>query len=252
MELFGSGLMWATPLTNSAGVAVANPTPLLFGTMQDTEVDISGEIKSLYGQNQFPVAVGRGKGAVKGKSKFASIYGGHFETLIFGQAGSSGIIADVYDTTGAAIPTTPYQVTVAPPSSGTWSRDLGVISAATGRPMARVSSAPATGQYSVAAGVYTFAAADTALVMYINYAYTASSTVARKGTVVNQPMGYAPTFRCDLYMPFNGKFMVFSFRNCVADGIKVSGKNDDFNVPELNFQAFADVGGNVFDWSLSE
>lgn len=252
MELFGSGLMWGTPLTNSAGAAVANPTPLLFGTMQDAEVEISGELKMLYGQNQFPVAVGRGKGAIKGKAKYATIFGGHFETLVFGQAGSAGITSMVYDTTGAAIPSTPFQITPTVPSSGTWAADLGVINASTGRPMTRVASAPATGQYSVAAGVYTFAAADTGVVVYINYRYTATSTVARKGTVVNQPMGYAPTFRCDLYVPFNGEQLVFTFRNCIADGLKLGFKNDDFGIPEMNFQGFADSGGNIFDWATAE
>jgi hypothetical protein len=252
MQLFGSGLMWGTPLTNSAGTAVANPTPLLFGVLQDCEVEVKFELKQLYGQNQFPVAVGRGKGSVNGKAKYAELFGGMLETIVFGQAASAGLTSAVYDTVGAAIPTTPFTITPTVPNSGTWAADLGVIAAATGRPMVRVASAPATGQYSVSTGVYTFAAADTALVVYISYRYTATSTVAKRSTVVSQPMGYSPTFRCDLYVPFNGEQLIITMNNCISDGLKMGFKNDDFSIPEFGFSAFADASGNVLTWATAE
>lgn len=252
MILFGSGLMWATPVTNATGAAVANPTPLLFGVMQDCEIDIKRELKRLHGQNQFPVKVASGKGSVTGKAKAADFYGGLLETVVFGQAGSAGLTSAVYDTTGAVIPATPYQITVTPPNSGTFAADLGVISAATGRPMTRVASAPATGQYSVSAGVYTFAAADTGLTMYINYRYTATSTIARKGSYTNLPMGQAPTFSVDLYVPYDNEQMVFTFPVCISDGLKFGLKNDDFSIPEFGFEAFANSAGKIMDWATAE
>jgi hypothetical protein len=57
-----------------------------------------------------------------------------------------------------AVPPTPYKVTVA--QSAAFSCEQSV-SYANGTKLARVSANPAAGQYSVAAGVYTFAAADT-------------------------------------------------------------------------------------------
>lgn len=252
MYLFGSGILWGTPLTDANGAAVANPTPIIFGTMQDIDVDIKFDIKELHGQNQFPAAVGRGKGSIGGKAKVADLRAAALETLIFGISGSSGIDSAVYDTVGATIPGTPYQVTVTPPSSGTWTADMGVLDSTTGREMKRVASAPATGQYSVAAGVYTFAAADTAKLVYINYRYTATSTVARTITGTNLPMGYAPSFRADLYMPFQGKYALLQLFSCIADGMKLSPKNDDFSVPEVGFKAFANAAGQVYKWSLSE
>src|SRR5581483_11374955 len=90
-----------------------------------------------------------------------------------GQTTSTGITALYDDATGAAIPATPYQITPTVPSSGTWLADLGVVDI-NGNPYTRVASAPATGQYSVAAGVYTFAAADTGKTVYINFRYTVS------------------------------------------------------------------------------
>ena len=252
MYLFGAGLMWGTPLQDATGAAIANPTPLLFGTLQDIELDIKRELKPLYGQNQFPVKVAAGKGSITGKAKTANIFGRMLETIVFGQAGSAGITGAYSDTTGAAIPGTPYQITPTPPSSGTWAADLGVIDSTTGLPLTRVASAPATGQYSVSAGVYTFASADTGKTVYINYRYTATSTTARKGSVMNLPMGQVPTFRCDMYMPYDGKMWVVTATNAITDGLKLGAKNDDFTVPEFSFQCFADAAGKVLDWALSE
>lgn len=248
---FGSGDLWATPLTDYQGNAIANPTPVMFGTLQDISVDISFDTKQLYGQLQFPVAVGRGKGKITGKAKFAQLNGALVNSVIFGQSVSNGILSDNYDTTGAAIPATPYQITPTVPSSGTWSRDLGVINAS-GVPMTRVASAPATGQYSVSAGVYTFAAADTGLTVFINYAYTATSTTAKKSTVINAPMGYAPTFGCDLYDGYSGKNLALRLYSCISSKFTLTSKLDDFWIPEIDFDAFANSAGQVLDWGTTE
>jgi hypothetical protein len=249
MNLAGAGLIWGTPLQNAAGAAYANPTPLLLGIMQDAEIESKFDLKVLHGQNQFPDDVFRGKGTISGKVKHARFFGSSLSTLVFGQAESAGITSGVYDTQGATVATT---VTPTVPNSGTWSKDLGVISAATGRPFVRVASAPTAGQYSVAAGVYTFAAADVGQIVYINFLYTAISTVAKKGTVQNVPMGYTPTFRLDMYVPYKGQSMVLTLPICVSDGFKMQFKNDDFMVPEFAFQAFADTAGKVMDWATSE
>lgn len=253
MFLFGSGILWGTPLTDASGAAIANPTPLIFGTLQDTELDFKFELKQLHGQNQFAVAVGRGKGSVNGKSKLADIRAGFLETLVFGATGVAGLTSMVYDTVGTAVPTTPYQVTVTPPGSGTFAADLGVIDSTTGRPLTRVASAPATGQYTVTAGgQYTFAAADTTKVMYISYRYTATSTTARRIQLNNNPMGYAPQFRADFYGPFQGKSCVLTLNSCISEGFKMTAKNDDFAVPEMGFQAFADAAGVIGTLALTE
>jgi hypothetical protein len=155
-NIFGAGVLIGTPLTDYAGNAIANPTPVQFGVAQEISLDISFDTKLLYGQNQFPVANGRGKGKISGKVKAAQVNGALFNSIMFGQGLTSGIVSDVYDVIGAAIPATPFQITPTVPSSGTWSFDLGVRDS-NGVPMTRVASGPATGQYSVAAGVYTFA-----------------------------------------------------------------------------------------------
>ena len=249
-NVFGAGIMWGTPTSDAYGNAIANPTPVQFGIAQEISVDISFDTKMLYGQNQFPVAVGRGKGKVSGKIKFAQLNGLTLNNVVFGQTLASGITSDVYDTTGAAIPTTPFQITPTVPNSGTWSADLGVRNAA-GIQFTRVASGPTTGQYSVAAGVYTFATADVGTIVYISYQYTATSTTAKKSTVLNVPMGYAPSFRCDIYMPYSGKSLILTLPNCIASKLSMATKLDDFMVPEIDFEAF-DSGTGIGTYATSE
>lgn len=64
------------------------------------------------------------------------------------------------------VPATPYQITVS--QSVAFSCDYSVAYA-NGTKLTRVSASPSTGQYSVAAGVYTFAAADAGQSLTIIY-----------------------------------------------------------------------------------
>ena len=248
---FGAGALIGTPTQDAFGTAIANPTPIQFGVLQDVSVDMSFDVKELYGQNQFAVAVGRGKGKITGKAKFAQINGLILNSLFFGQTLATGTLTDVIDTTGSVIPGTPFQITPTVPGSGTWAVDLGVKNAS-GQPMTRVISGPTTGQYSVSAGVYTFATADAGLTVFISFQYTATSTIARKSTVQNVLMGYAPTFRCDLYSPYGGKALTISLPNCIGTKLTFATKQDDFMIPEFDFSAFADGSGNVMTYSTSE
>lgn len=248
---FGSGMLWATPLTDASGNAIANPTPVMVGVMHDASVDFSFETKTLHGQNQFPVAAGRGKGKITGKAKFAQLFGAMFNNVVFGQTMTGGLIAAKYDTVGTAIATS---VSVTAPNSGAWNRDFGVIDSV-GRPMTRVASAPAAGQYAVAAGVYSFASADVGKMVYINYEYTvaaASAPNATQSTVMNMAMGAAPSFQADLYVPYDGKSMKLTLYKCLASKLGMSTKQDDFMIPEIDFECFANPQGQVFTWSLSE
>lgn len=251
-NIFGAGLLWGIPLQDASANLISNPTPVLFGVLQEVGLDISFDTKMLYGQNQFPATVGRGKGKISGKAKAGQIYGALLNSIVFGQTMTNNILSDIYDTTGANIPTTPFQITVTPPNSGTWSVDLGVISGVTAVPLTRVASAPATGQYSVAAGVYTFAAADVGIKVFINYQYTATLAAAKQSAVANLPMGYTPTFRCDILMPYSGKTLIWTLQNCVASKLSIATKLDDFAIPEFAFDAFATVGNQVLTWALSE
>jgi hypothetical protein len=248
---FGAGSLWGTPLLDSTGAAIANPTPVKFGVLQEITLDIEFSQKALYGGNQFPVAIGRGQGKVTGAAKNAQINGLLWGSLLFGQAVQAGIQAVLQDTTGAAIPASPFTITPTPPSSGVWLADLGVINAS-GNPMTRVASAPTTGQYSVAAGVYTFAAADTGLTVFINYRYTATSTTANKQTVLSQPMGYSPSFAVDLLMVYQGQNLAVHLYNATSAKLALQTKVEDFLIPQFDFECFADTQNRVLDWGTTQ
>lgn len=248
---FGAGSMYVTPLQDSTGTAIANPTPMKLMDLQEGSFDFSGEEKLLYGQNSFPAAAGIAKRKLGVKVKNARVLARAWNTLFFGQTLTTGIIGIKTDTVGAAVPTTPFTITPTVPGSGTWAADLGVLDAS-GNPMTRVASAPATGQYSVAAGVYTFAAADTTKVVYINFRYTATSTTASKMAVANQPMGYAPLFSADLSVIYQGKETYFGLPACMASKFTLAFKNDDFALPEFEFSGMDNGSGNVMNWSTSE
>ena len=119
--IFGAGEFYGVPLLDASGSAIVNPTPVKILTMQEMSLDFSGDQKELYGQNQFAVAVARGKVKVTGKVKGAAVSGAALNSLFFGQTMTDGSLTAVYtDLAGAAIPSTPFTLTVTPlvPASG--------------------------------------------------------------------------------------------------------------------------------------
>ncbi len=252
MFAFGTGILFAIPTQDATGAAIANGTPAQFGTLQDVSGDISFEQKLLYGQNQFPVAVGRGKGKLTFKAKTAGIFARVFSDLLLGTPATAGIKAIANNVSGAVPASTPWTVTPTVPGTGTWLSDMGVIDASTGLPMTKVASAPTTGQYSVAAGVYTFAAADANKAVFFSFEYSATSTTAKIITISNQLMGYAPTFKAALNMNYSGKNMTLVLNQCISSKLSLPFKNDDFTVPEFDFDAFADASGNIGYVALTE
>lgn len=248
---FGAGVLVGTATTDAFGNALNTPQPVQFGILQECSVEFSFDTKELFGQFQFPVAIGRGKGKITGKAKNAQLNGLMMNTLLFGQTLATGIYGIVADNVGTAVPTTPYTITPTVPGSGTWTVDLGVIDPS-GVPMQRVVSGPTAGQYSVASGVYTFAAADVGKVMRISFRYTASSTTAKKLNLTNLLMGQAPLFSIDLYMPFQGKQMCLTMPANTGSKISLATKLDDFMVPEFDWSGQSDAAGNIGYLSWSE
>jgi hypothetical protein len=249
--IFGSGTAWCTPLTDYTGASIANPTPFLIAGIQDVGLDLSAEIKELYGSSAVALAIGRGKQKFAIKLKNAQVNGRIWNSMFFGQTLAAGIYDAVFDQTGSVIPGTPFQITPTPPSSGTWGYNLGVRDS-NNNAFARVASSPATGQYSVAAGVYTFATADTGKTVYIDYNYTATSTVAQKLVLINPLMGQAPTFQFDMRIPYGGNVFNATFYSCVATKFGLATKLDDFTYPEFDLSVQAPGAANVGELSWSE
>jgi hypothetical protein len=246
---FGSGTIFAKPTAGNEG---ANPTPMAIGVLQDCSFEVSREIKELYGQYQAPVAIAPAKHKFTGKAKFAQIFGKQLSDLIYGQGtANSQHLTQINES--HAVPTTPFQVTIAPPSSGTFVEDQGVINSATGLPLTRVASGPTTGQYSVneSTGVYTFASADTGNIELISYVYNLAATGVSM-TFVNQLMGYGPIIEVNLVVPYNNSQALLRIFNAVVSKWSFPTKNDDFVIEDFEFAAFANAAGNVFELNTSQ
>lgn len=228
---FGAGFMFAVP-------PGANPTPQQFGTMQEAGIDFAASNKSLFGQMRFAEAVAQGQMKVTGKAKFAKIKVATYNSIFFNETVKPGMTLAALNEPGTIAA---GGITVA--NSATFSQDLGVIDALTGKPYTCVGSAPSAGQYSVAAGVYTFAAGDTGKAVYICYLYT-DATNGSSITINNQPMGAAPSFKAIFNGRFSGKQITLILNCCVSSKLNlISTKLEDFSIPEFDFEASVDAGG---------
>jgi hypothetical protein len=70
--------------------------------------------------------------------------------------------------------------------------------------------------------------------------------------VRQQLMGFAPTFQILLNEQYAGKQANLLLYSCVAEKLAWTTKNEDFLVPEFDFEAFSNAGGQVMDLYLAE
>jgi len=245
MYSFGSGVLIGT--RND----IPNATPVNFGLVQAVTIDEAATVKELYGQNQRPVAIGRGTIKTTGKASVARISGLALASLFYGYTPVAGQLATAFGEAGTGpIPATPFQLTVV--NTATFVDDLGVINAATGIPFTKVAAVPAVGQYSVsAAGIYTFAAADTGKTVLFSYTYTIP-TVGQKFVVKNELLGFTPTFSAQFYTTFQGQQVSVKINNATSSKFSFATKLEDFAIPDFEFSCFADAAGNVMTWSFGE
>lgn len=236
---FGAGLVAFTP-------AGANPTPIVCGVLQDVTLKASRSLKKLYGQNQWPVSVADAEGSLSGTAKFAQFYGTFIKQALSGSIATGQTIGAINE--AGVVPATPFQVTTT--NSANWIADLSVYDYTANKPLTRVASSPATGQYSVAAGVYTFAAADTAHAVGINYTY--SATTGQTVSVTNQLMGTATTFTAALFNNYNGQNSGVKLWSVALAGLDFALKNTDFEMQNLQFEGFSDGSGRVIDLYTAE
>ena len=240
MLAFGSG--------NFYGISsAANSTPRKFATMQDVQFDLQFTTKQLYGQNQVAIDIRRGQAKFSGKAKFAQINGAMLNDLFFSQTATTGLLLSAVGEAGT-VSATPFTVTVA--NAATFDTDLGVVYAATGTPLTRVASTPAQGQYSMAAGVYTFNSADTGVSVLIDYLYTAA-TGGTKVALSNQSMGTTPTFMGVFSTTASGKNVTLKLNLCTSNKLSLQTKIEDYTIPELDFEVMADASNNIGTLSVA-
>lgn len=230
----------------------AVPTPRLLGTMQEVSIEFSGNIKELFGQNQFSEATARGQQKVTGKAKFASIKMDTYNDLYFNEAvrvGQNLVALNEIQTVDA----TAHTVTAK--KSG-FLRNLGVVDGLTGQTLKRIASTatPQSGEYALddATGVYMFHTDMDGKEVYLSYMYFDNAN-GKTITINNQPIGEAPSFMGIFSGRFGGKETTLILNNCIASKLSlITTKLEDFNIPEFDFAASVDDLGRLGTLSTAE
>jgi hypothetical protein len=219
-------------------------TPINFGLAQEISLNVATSTKALYGQYNFPVAIGSGTRKMTGKAKLARISGQALGSLFFGVSPIVGGTQTQFGEATSVPSSSPYTYTTS--LHATFVADQGVVYAASALPLKQVASNPTTGQYSVAAGVYTFAAGDAGAAVLISYTYTVAAS-GESIAIASALIGPSITFSANLFAsdPTTGKQFSVLLYNCVADKLAFGTKLEDFMVPELDFACFANAAGQV-------
>ena len=305
--VFGPGILIATR-TDVAG------TPVNIGYANEFSVDFAGNIKQLFGQNQFPIDAARGTVKIGGKAKNAVVSGLALNAVFFGNSFTSGGIKWNVGEAHTIPATTPFLFPVT--NSATFDQDLGVVYTSTGIPFAKQASAVATanaitassgttvtllapnpaivtgmnlydvtsgkaiatvssyaggltvtisaaafaiavndvlafytapsaaGQYAAAGGAYFFNTADAGVATQTTYTSTVASGIQTLN-ITNQLIGTSPIFQLDYYTIRNNKALVARFYQVQAAKLGLNFKLEDFMMPEMDFELFANSAGSV-------
>lgn len=237
---FGTGALYITDSSTPAQTTQV-------GVLKDVTIDISVDTKELRGAYQFPVDIARAGGKISGKAKFAQISGRLINAILNGTQTAGQTVIGSNNESGTVPATSAYTITVA--NTTGWS-DLGVYDVTASKFMTRVTSGPTAGQYSCAAGVYTFAAADASHSVQISYSYTSST--ANTVALTNQLMGSGTTYILNVFNTYKGKNIGIKLNAVTLGKYALGLKNEDFSDQDVDFMAFADASGNVISIYTTE
>lgn len=249
---FGGGYIFGIQ-TGAPGTGQA-PSVLLpsrFSTIQEANVDITLGTKELRGIYEDPEDVATASRKITGKITTGRVNLQSLNYLIFGESDNNfqtGTLLTAVDEAGT-VGGSYHTVTVT--HSADFAQDLGVRYAGTRTFLEPTTgSSPAQGQYTYAAGVYTFNAADADADVLISYQYT--STTGHTLTLNNLVMGsnVRPTFSCLLENPNEGDQALYLYE-CKATKIGFPIKQEDYVKMEIDFTAFANGSGQVLQWLSS-
>lgn len=223
----------------------ANPTPIKAAVLEDLQFTFSRDGKPLRGQYAAPIDYAFGSLTVKGKGKLSSVHTAMMQAVAPASTRTTGHKNGEVET--GTIPDTPGPYTITVSHSANFTTDLGVVDTTTGQPLKCVASAPATGQYSYAAGVYTFAAADKNHSVQISYEWNDAATGSTVA-VTNALQGAATKYVLNAYNTEpDGTKTGLKFYSVVVPELGVSIKAGDWGGSDLSIEALANAAGQIFD-----
>lgn len=240
---FGSGILYGRSTGSNT------PTPVRFGALQGVSLDFAFTTKELYGQYQFPIALGRGNGKITGKADFAQFNAQAFNDLFFGltnpTTGSVRMAVSEAQTISANI--------VTATNAANFVADYGVVRASDASIFTRVTASPTGLQYSCneSTGVYTFNSSQNAVAVQVSYTYNDGAN-GKKIAITNQLLGNSPQFIAAFTETFNGKTMTIVLNACMSSKLALTTKLEDFTIPQFDWQAYADSSNVIGSFSMDE
>ena len=241
ITLSGPGVLYGVP-------AAGNGTPCNFGKIKQCTLDFTRSVKPITGGQVWPFDFAGGSIKGTGKAKMAAVSPLALAALFFGVTPGTGQTLTQYLEAGAIPATTPFTVTVS--QAATFVEPLEVLYAATGLPLTQVASGPVAGQYSVAAGVFTFAAADEGKGVLISYTYTGAA--GNNVTVNNALQGDVPIFSAVFYNKKNGKPVTIMLPMLASEKLALDFKEDAAVEPEIDFLIGANAAGQAIVYNFPE
>lgn len=206
------------------------------GLLKNIEATFESAIKSYFGKKKFAVANATGECKVSGSIGFGHIDGSLIASVLGGTKTTGRKLAE---NKSGLIPATPYQVTIT--HSADFTRDLGVE--IDGKTATQVSTTPTAGQYSVAAGVYTFAAADTGKTYDLNAEYSATTGSTIK--ISNAQMGTDVVFELNMWNDFRGSHFGMTLYQVILSNLGLKFASDEFTAEDLKWEASVNAAGDL-------
>ena len=244
--IFGTGDAIFIPRRDADGVSVAVPTPIEMPSCTDIGIEKKGEAKKHEGKYQYSLASAMAKRSIE-VSLTCNIHSAKSLAISTNEAVAASYSQLYSPQTATAIPATPFTITPTPPNSGTFKEDMGVRFEDTGEQLTRVASAPATGQYSVSNGVYTFAAADTGKKVFIKFTYsvaTGGSSVSEYNRLQGAMPEYSLVITGGLY---RGVQPMFEAPIVAVKDVSLPFKNGDYMAQKVTVDVLANPNtGLVF------
>ena len=211
------------------------------GIVESATIDQKGTLKTLQGGSEFPIASAVTGRTLSGKISFRDLDYALIASLQPGATTTTGSLKAAVNEAGV-LTSSVHTKTVT--NSATFDSNGGVIGP-DGRTMTKVAATPAVGQYSVAAGVYTFHADEIGTVR-ISYFYTSTggSTVA----VANRLAQVSPTFVLKLFTNDDAadSFGIKVYAATIPS-LTIALASEDFAKQDLEWSAQQDSAGKIYD-----
>ena len=242
---FGVGRAFAIP-------NVTNPTPTRLLIPQSQSIDIKSKVEELFGENIFAEAIAKGETSITGKVEYGKSVASVLANIISGDGATTGSYAEA-DKEGGTVPAaTPY--TYSAVNASTFLFDLGVRNVATGAIYSCVASGSevAGKSYSVAAGVYKFAAGDTNANVQVSYAYSVTASGVTVN-LANQTQGPSTSFEAVHVFPWGTEQDMVVLNNCIASSSSLlSAKKSGFGMSTLDYTAAVNASGTLGTITFAE